>query len=145
MYSYFETFDSCVKLSNNIYCKLTHDNYYDEVLNQIHNKRDLDTMRIIFPIVEDKSLLTKFIGLIESYENNELISVIIQNGFNEYSCIDVNAYNNVLLFKSVESGRLEVVKYLIENGADIHAEDDYALKYSAINGHLEIVKYLQSL
>ena len=33
-------------------------------------------------------------------------------------------------------------KYLVENGADIHACDDYVLKRSAYNGYLDIVKYL---
>jgi hypothetical protein len=34
------------------------------------------------------------------------------------------------------------VKYLIENGADIHADDDYALVFAVSYGHLDVVKYL---
>jgi ankyrin repeat protein len=34
------------------------------------------------------------------------------------------------------------VKYLVEQGADIHADDDRALIWTANNGHLEVVKYL---
>ena len=34
------------------------------------------------------------------------------------------------------------VKQLIETGADIHAQDDSALRSSAINGHIDVVKYL---
>ena len=37
---------------------------------------------------------------------------------------------------------LDVIKYLIENGADIHAGDDYILRYSAYIGHFEVVKFL---
>ncbi len=41
------------------------------------------------------------------------------------------------------NGYLEIVKYLIENDADIHAKDDEALKSASASGHLEIVKYLK--
>jgi ankyrin repeat protein len=37
---------------------------------------------------------------------------------------------------------LDIVKLLVEQGTDIHAQDDYALKWSASNGHLNVVKYL---
>ena len=40
-------------------------------------------------------------------------------------------------------GHLEVVKYFITVGSNIHA--DYALQCSAGNGHLEIVKFLISV
>ena len=42
-----------------------------------------------------------------------------------------------------QKGQLEIVKYLIEKGKCVYANDIYlALKWSAINGHLEVVKYL---
>jgi len=41
-----------------------------------------------------------------------------------------------------ENGHLEVVKFLVEKGADIHANDDYALQLASGNGHLEVVKFL---
>ena len=46
------------------------------------------------------------------------------------------------LHHGAENGHLEVVKYLVENGADIHANNDHALRWSARFGHLEVVKYL---
>ena len=49
---------------------------------------------------------------------------------------------NQKLIEAAKSGNLEVVKYLVENGADIHAEKDYALRLAAYNGHLDVVKYL---
>ena len=39
-------------------------------------------------------------------------------------------------------GHLDVVKYLVEHGADIHIEDEYALRWASRNGHLDVVKYL---
>ena len=39
-------------------------------------------------------------------------------------------------------GHLETVKYLVESGSDIHALNNCALRWSTEDGHLEIVKYL---
>ncbi|MNY42078.1 Ankyrin repeat protein [compost metagenome] len=39
-------------------------------------------------------------------------------------------------------GHLEVVKFLLEQGADIHAESNKALRFAAIEGCLDVVKYL---
>jgi hypothetical protein len=38
-----------------------------------------------------------------------------------------------------------VVKYLVENGANIHARDDEALRLASYNVHIEVVKYLESI
>jgi len=43
---------------------------------------------------------------------------------------------------AANNGHLEVVKYLVLNGADIHARNNGAIEWAAYNGHLEIVKYL---
>jgi ankyrin repeat protein len=39
-------------------------------------------------------------------------------------------------------GHVEVVKLLLEQGANVHAEDDYALHLASHNGHVEVVKLL---
>ena len=54
------------------------------------------------------------------------------------------AFMNDLLIESVKLGILPIIKKLIEQGANIHAEDDYAIRWAAWNGHLETVKYLVS-
>src|SRR5690606_34115855 len=46
---------------------------------------------------------------------------------------------------AASNGHLEVVKYLVGLGADIHANNEYALRWAAENGHLEMVKYLVGL
>lgn len=43
---------------------------------------------------------------------------------------------------AAENGHLEIVKLLLEAGADVHAEDNYALRWAATNGHTEIVRLL---
>ena len=57
---------------------------------------------------------------------------------------DIHAWNNWALRGSASNGKLKVVKYLASQGANIHVNDDQVLQYSANNGHLEIVKYLVS-
>lgn len=36
----------------------------------------------------------------------------------------------------------EIVKFLIEQGADVHANDDQTLRWAASTGQLETVKFL---
>ena len=55
---------------------------------------------------------------------------------------DVHADDDYALRWSAKNGHLDVIKYLIEKGANVHAGDDYALQWCANNGHLNIIKYL---
>ena len=50
--------------------------------------------------------------------------------------------SNEELLESIKKNDLENVKRWVEKGANLHADDDYALRFSAGNGYLEIVKYL---
>jgi uncharacterized protein YnzC (UPF0291/DUF896 family) len=55
---------------------------------------------------------------------------------------DVTAEDNYAIRRASQNGHLEVVKYLIDNGADVTAEDNYAIRTASQEGHLETVKYL---
>ena len=55
---------------------------------------------------------------------------------------NIHADEDLALRRASKNGHLEVVKYLVEQGADIHAFNDYALRDASLNGHLEVVKYL---
>jgi len=55
---------------------------------------------------------------------------------------DIHARDDLALRWAAGNCHLEVVKYLVEQGADIHARDDSALQLAAANGELEVVKYL---
>jgi len=55
---------------------------------------------------------------------------------------DIHAQDDEALITSTRKGHFNIVKYLVESGADIHAGIDRALIISAIGGHLDIVKYL---
>jgi len=59
--------------------------------------------------------------------------------------VDVHVYGNNALIKSAESGHLEVVKYLVEKGANIHTNNDEPLRLAQENRHPKVVEYIQSL
>jgi ankyrin repeat protein len=56
--------------------------------------------------------------------------------------VNIHIENNYALRWSSSNGHLEVVRYLVEQGADIHANNEYALRHAALNGYLEVVDYL---
>ena len=43
-----------------------------------------------------------------------------------------------------DNEHLEVVKYLVSQGADVRVDDDYPIRMPSFDGHLEVVKYLAS-
>ena len=47
------------------------------------------------------------------------------------------------LMYSAENGLTVVVKKLIEDGANVNAEDDCAIRWASENGHAEVVKLLK--
>ena len=55
---------------------------------------------------------------------------------------NIHAQDDYAIRWASSNGQLEVVKYLAENGANIHAQDDYAICWASENGQLEVVKYL---
>jgi hypothetical protein len=55
---------------------------------------------------------------------------------------DIHACCDYALRWSARNGHTDTVKCLIEQGADIHARCDWALRYAAGKGHTDIVKYL---
>lgn len=56
--------------------------------------------------------------------------------------IDIHFENDLALHIAAENGHLDVVKLLLDKGANIHADRDYALSISAENGHLDVVELL---
>ena len=55
---------------------------------------------------------------------------------------NVHAQRNYALRRAACNGHLSVVKSLISSGANVHAENDAALQLSAERGHLPVVKFL---
>ena len=56
--------------------------------------------------------------------------------------IDIHTENDWAFRYAAENGNLELVKFLVDNNADIHAYNDYAFRYAAGYGYLDIVEYL---
>jgi ankyrin repeat protein len=55
---------------------------------------------------------------------------------------DIHFNNDRALRSASLNGHLHIVKYLVNKGANIHIYDDEALGDASVNGHLDIVKYL---
>ena len=55
---------------------------------------------------------------------------------------DVHVFKDKALRVSVKNGHLDVVRFLVEQGADVHIYEDAALWLSALNGHLSVVRFL---
>ena len=53
--------------------------------------------------------------------------------------------HKVILGERKRWSDIEVFKGLVEDGADIHVDNDFALQWAAYYGHLKVVKYLKSL
>ncbi len=48
---------------------------------------------------------------------------------------------NKQLIGSSKNGQVELIKNLIQKGADIHAKDDSALRWAAYRSNLDLIKY----
>lgn len=77
------------------------------------------------------------------YSNLEIVKYIFEECVTDkYTCIHV--YNDATLIACVRLGRLRIVKYLVEKGADINANDYMPFKLACKYGYIEIAKYLLS-
>ena len=57
---------------------------------------------------------------------------------------NIHTFDDWPLSWAADRGRLDIVEFLVEKGANIHAGTDYALRIAARNGYLDIVKFLVS-
>ena len=57
---------------------------------------------------------------------------------------NIHACGDCVLSRAAQYGRLKVVKYLVKKGANIHAMDDDALSRAAQYGRLKVVNFLKS-
>jgi len=55
----------------------------------------------------------------------------------------VYTFDNYALRWASNNGHTEVVKLLLNAGADVHAKDDEALRWASENRHTEVIKLLK--
>ena len=60
----------------------------------------------------------------------------------QYNLLKLKNHKNRLLISSAQIGELSLIKYAVENGADLHYDADGALSYASREGHLDVVKWL---
>ena len=68
----------------------------------------------------------------------------IVNFFTSYNITNLDHDYTDIMVLAVKTNRLDVVKFLVENNANIHAYDDFAVQIASKEGNLEILKYLES-
>lgn len=56
--------------------------------------------------------------------------------------VQLGASRNLALEGAASSGKTDLVRLLLTQGADIHSTDDYALRWACTNGHLATVRLL---
>ncbi|AAV50852.1 putative ankyrin repeat protein [Acanthamoeba castellanii mimivirus] len=59
-------------------------------------------------------------------------------------CVGISDYDDLIMRTAAQFGHLELVKYSIDNRANIASYNNYALRFSSQNGHIDVVKYLVS-
>ncbi len=58
--------------------------------------------------------------------------------------VDINHDDGNLIYMAVKTGKLEAVKFLVENGVDFHIGNECPLQVAGGWGHEDIVDYLLS-
>ena len=85
---------------------------------------------------EDKSVSDQ-ITFLEELSGNTLMQLLESP---EYGSL-LNENANGLLLMASFSGHVDVVKYLVDHGAYIPADNHSAIREASSSGHLEVVKY----
>ena len=105
---------------------------------------------------EDKSpellyLAKRLVHKDYSYNKNRAVRFASRNGqlpivkYLVENGADITEHSNSAIIWASENAHLPVVKYLVEHGADITTLDNLALTLAIQNGHFAIAAYLESL
>jgi hypothetical protein len=115
--------------------------YSDKLLDSICKKRDVDSLAKVIHLIDNSSLLNKFIELPKYrhfIEDKNLLDCLFQ----VIDRINIAKFGNILLNSSSRHGCLEYVKYLIEGGVNLHYRNDIVLSCAQLCRHHEVYEYL---
>ncbi len=91
--------------------------------------------KILPKIIGDKSKSKYIVRLLNQYKDPRFISLVKGNKLKQDDMDD-------MLIHMADEGKIDIVKYLIEKGANISAQDNMALSRAVSNGHLEVIRLL---
>ncbi|MCK9596213.1 ankyrin repeat domain-containing protein [Candidatus Pacearchaeota archaeon] len=79
-----------------------------------------------------------------------LIDAVYNNDLQQVKClvengVNIHVDNDISLRHSARHGYIDIVKYLVEHGANIHTDNDEPLYFAVYYNHFDIIKYLISL
>ena len=110
--------------------------------NTLHYALRSNQLKVIEFIIDkgvdiNTEINTKLIETIVT-TNTDIIDLFVKYGF------DIRFQNDLALRSVIKCGQIGIVKYLIDKGANIHANDDEAIKYILEYRHhdTETIKYL---
>lgn len=127
-----------------------------------HKYIDIVCLFLEYGSVNIKSLNCGFTRAIIFHEDMKMAKLLLYHGADPSSALPLASCNNLIdiakyllkngadvhydndesLTNACFKGYFEIVKLLIEHGADIHIHNNRSLQWASMNGHLEVVKLL---
>ncbi len=92
--------------------------------------------------------LEKIIGNLDKRSKNEMLFIAARKGYLDIvkyllrQGANINANQDISLDTAARNGHLDVVEFLVENGANIDSDQYSAVESAALEGHFDVVKYL---
>lgn len=112
--------------------------YLENELEQKENELEITSnSHILLTLLESINMIN-YKKIIKDIDNVNVVESILRCKKQNINQDELNS----ALVNQCELGRTEIVKLLLANGADIHAENDWALRNAVGKGHIEIVKLL---
>lgn len=144
MFENFVVFTEVVKLSSILFGKMRLMNYSDDVLFLVCDNNDINSAEQVLPLKRDDSIIYDFIELIcdNSTTNKERWIRLIFENIEDYESLK-DEYKTILMTYACGCGFLDIVKKMVEVGADVNYDGSHEPLTEAIYGNrTEVVKYL---
>jgi hypothetical protein len=110
-------------------------------INSICKYGDIDIFKLY--MLTNHSDLEEFLWQAAICGNLDIVHYVLKIFYNTNRKYEFTAFvRNKAMLYSAQYGHLDVMKYLISQGANIHAKKDEILNRSIISGNVEIIRYL---